>query len=737
MIKAKIRVYGTIQGVGFRPFIYKKAIKFKLNGFVLNDSLGVLIEIEGNKENIELFLKEIRKDKPRLSKIDKIEIYISDEVSNYQNFEIKKSLNKKNKKVIIPIDSALCSECLSELNDKNNFRYNYPFINCINCGPRYTIIKSLPYDRINTSMSKFKMCKECQSEYEDEHSRRFHAEPISCPNCGLTLSLLDKNFNLKFQNSEAIKDVIKIIKDGKIIAIKGYGGFHLICNGLNEESVKSLRDKKNRKRKPFALMFKNIEEIKKYTYISRKEEEILNSPSAPILLVQKKNLNILNSVAPNIDKLGVFLPYTPLHYLILKELSFPLIVTSANISHEPIISDIEELRDKNLYDYILDYDRDIINPCDDSVMMVVENREFMLRRGRGYAPSNIEFNLSKNVLALGANQKSSIAIGFDNNIILSPYIGDLNSIKSIELFKKSIDKFKYIYNFKPDVIVCDKHPNYESTKFAKNQNIKVIQIQHHYAHTLSVMAEHNLNKKVLATIWDGSGLGDDENLWGGEFFIADLNGYERILHFDYLKLLGGEKAIKEPRRIALSILFDIYGKDAMGLNNPTINSFSKLELNNLYMIYYKNLNSIKSSSVGRLFDAVASISGVLQKIDYEGESGAILENFYDKNINLFYEFKIENNIVKYKDIFTQMLKDKEPKIIISKFINSLVELIIKLSYEYDLPMVFSGGVFQNRVLLELIIKKLKDKRIYFNGEIPSNDGGISLGQTAFFKNRFL
>ncbi len=737
MIRAIIRVYGTIQGVGFRPFIYQKAIKFNLNGFVLNDNLGVLIEVEGEKNSIENFLTEIKNDKPPLAIIDKIELSFNQTLSNYQNFEIKKSNNLSKKVAIMPIDSAMCSECLKELNDKKNHRFNYPFINCTNCGPRYTIIEKLPYDRLNTSMKKFEMCEFCKSEYENKLNRRFHAEPISCPNCGLTLSLFDKEFNFFAKNNEAIKEVINFIKIGKIVAIKGYGGFHLICDGLNEKTINKLREIKNRKRKPFALMCKNVNEVKKYAYLSQKEEELLTSAIAPILLLQKKSSNLPENITLNIDKLGIFLPYSPLHYLILKELSSPLIVTSANISNEPLISDINELKNLNLYEFILDYDREIINPCDDSIMMVVQNMSFVLRRGRGFAPSNLNLNLNKNILALGGNQKNSIAIGFENNVILSPYIGDLETIKSIQHFSKTIEKFKNFYELKPEILICDKHPEYESTKWAKNQDIKLTQIQHHYAHTLSVMAEHNLNEKVLAIVFDGTGFGDDGNIWGGEFFIADLNSYERILHFDYLKLIGNTKAIKEPRRVALSILFDIFGKDAINLNNYVTKAFSKLELENLYLMHSKNLNSTLSSSVGRIFEAVASISGILQFSDYEGEAGLVMEKFYNEQINSFYNFEIDNNIVQYKKAFKEMLIDKEPELIVSKFINSIVELIINISNKYDLNVVFSGGVFQNSVLLNQIIKRLKNKKIYFNQKFPSNDGGISLGQIAFFKNKFL
>lgn len=637
----------------------------------------------------------------------------------------------------MPIDSAICSDCLRELNSKNNRRYNYPFINCTNCGPRYTIIEKLPYDRDNTSMQKFKMCSECESEYSDKLNRRFHAEPISCPNCGPTLLLFDKKFNSIAKQNEAITKVINLIKDGAIIALKGYGGFHLICDGLNEEVISRLRKIKNRKYKPFALMCKSVSEVEKYANLNKREKEILTSPIAPIVLLQKRVSNLPELIAPNIDKLGIFLPYTPIHYLILKELNSPLIVTSANIGGEPIISDIDEFKNLNLCDYILNYDRDIINPCDDSIMMVVKDKSFVLRRGRGFAPSNIKLSVNKNILALGANQKSSIAIGFDNNTIVSPYIGDLDTIKSVELFNTTINQFKNFYNLTFDTLICDKHPNYESTKWAKSQNKNLFQIQHHYAHALSVMAEHNLNEKVLAIIWDGTGFGDDGKLWGGEFFIADLSGYERVLHFDNLKLIGGLKAIREPRRVALSILFDIYDKEAISLDNHTINAFSKIELENLYLMYSKNLNSPLSSSVGRIFDAIASISGILQVIDYEGEAGVLMEKFYDDKIKSFYEFKIKNNIVQYKNIFHEILIDKEPKVIVSKFINSLIELILNISNRYDLPIVFSGGVFQNRVLLNLLIFRLKDKRIYFNQNFPSNDGGISLGQMVFFKNKFV
>jgi len=729
-----VEVKGIVQGVGFRPFVYNLAIKNNLTGWVNNDDRGVNIVLQGSLENIENFLNTLKKSPPPLAKIDSIETK-NIKNKNYQKFEIKKSETTSSKTTIISPDMAICDDCIKDINDKNNFRYNYALTNCTNCGPRYSIIKTVPYDRANTSMDRFEMCPKCANEYKDPSNRRYHAQPVSCEKCGPKIALFDNLNNLLFEDNEAIEKIALKINQGEIVAIKGMGGFHLICDATNDKTVLSLRKRKNRPSKPFAVMFKDIDQLKNYANITKKEEQIINSKEKPITLVKAKKSSLSSFVAPNIDRLGCFIAYTPLHIILFKYLKNPIIATSANLSDEPIIREKDEIIEKlsNVVDYILDYDRKIINSCDDSVVQVVNNDISILRNARGYAPTSLKIKnkIDKKILALGANQKSTIALAFEDNLVLSPHIADLNSITSIEYFQRTIETFKRFYDFTPDLIVCDKHPTYESTKWALKQNVKVVQIQHHYAHVLSTMAEYNLDEDILAFSFDGTGYGDDKNIWGGEVFLANKKSYKRVNHFNYFRLIGGEKSIKEPRRVALSFLFDNFSLDEiLALDNPTTNAFSKNEIKLFHTIWQKGLNAPLTSSVGRIFDAIASLSGILQKQNYEGETGLQIEQFYNKNIKESYPFSIKNEIIDIKGAIKEIIKQKDKQQICSKFINMLIDIILTISRKYDLPIVLTGGVFQNKTLLEAVCKKLDDenKKYYYSKKIPLNDGGIALGQ---------
>lgn len=730
----EIEIRGVVQGVGFRPFIYTLATSLNLNGYISNNSFGVVILVDTTKDILNEFIECIRANRPPLSEIESINISESKKQIAFREFIIKKSENSKELTSMIASDIAMCEECQKELEDKNNRRYNYPFITCVNCGPRYSIIKNLPYDRKNTSMAEFKMCKKCHDEYENPKDRRYHAQPIGCFNCGPSLFLLD-NSGRQLKVSNIVDEVVKFIVDGKIVAIKGVGGYHLVCDARHDNAVKLLRERKIRQSKPFAVMVKDIYMSKQIASMNLQEEELLCSNKRPVVLLKTKRSTFLSRhVAPNIKQIGLFLAYTPLHYMILQKLNFPLIATSANISDEPLcIKRDEIMKLSHVWDYCLDHDREILNSCDDSVVFVENEKTFMLRCARGYSPNYLKLpkKADKKVLCLGANQKSTIALCIDDRVILSPYIGDLDGLLSIEHFKSHIETLKRIYDFEPEVIVCDKHPNYESTKYAKelkaqNRDIKLVQVGHHYAHILATMGISNITSKVLGVSFDGTGYGDDGNLWGGEFLVCDNSGYERVGHFKYFRLLGGEKAIKEPRRIALSFLFEIYGEDALGLSNHTIKSFTELQLKTLYVAWKKGLNSPLSSSCGRLFDAVASILDVIHVCSYEGESGLLLESLYDENIKDIYEFKIDNKEIDFSVIFKQILKEKNKTAGVSKFFNTLVEIIYEMSKRYNLSVVLGGGVFQNRVLLRLIMKKMPN--IIVPSEFVSNDGAIAYGQ---------
>lgn len=544
---------------------------------------------------------------------------------------------------------------------------------------------------------------------------------------------------------EAINLASKYINDGKILAIKSMGGFHIVCDASNDETIFRLRELKKRATKPFAVMFKDVDSLRNYAIYSRIEEDILTSQQRPIVLLQKKeNQNLSNFVAPNIKKIGCFLPNSALHYLLFENLFNPIIATSANLKGEPIITTKEDifLKLSNLVDFVLDYNREILNSCDDSIVQVVNEKIIKLRNSRGYAPSSLKVDgkFSKKILSLGANQKSTFSIAFDNKIITAPYLGDLDSIASIENYKKTVENFLNFYDFVPEIIVCDKHPKYESTKFAfelkdKNPKLELVQVQHHYAHVLAVLAEKSINEDVLAFVFDGTGYGDDTNIWGGEVFIANQKEYKRAYHLKYFKLLGGELAIKEPKRVALSLLFDNFTlEEVLDLPLDFLKTFEKSEIKTLYTLWQKSLNSPLTSSFGRLFDAVCSLANILHIQEFEGQTGLYIENLYDENIKEFFSYDIVDQTIDISKMIREILKEDDKKVVASKFINTVVNIVLEISNLHkDLPIVLSGGVFQNRTLVEILLKKFKNynRKVYLGEKYSPNDESISLGQ-AFF-----
>ncbi len=751
----RYKIEGVVQGVGFRPFVYKIAKKHNIKGFVNNSSEGVFIEAEGKREHLDKFLLEFEISLPPLAKIDKITSTKID-LKGSSDFEIIESLNTHTKYVSISPDIAICDDCLKEIRDKQNRRYEYYLTNCTNCGPRYTIIERVPYDRCNTSMKRFKMCDECEKEYKDPNDRRYHAQPISCHKCGPSLKFY-KTYKREVlaTSKDAIKLCAKSIKRGNIVAIKGLGGFHIVCSATSPKSVKLLRKRKNRPTKPFAVMFENIEDIKKVAILTKKEEELILSKEKPIVIVKKKDphklrkreLPVTSFVAPMIDRIGVFLPYTPLHHLLFDYVKCPMVATSANLSNEPIIKDIDELCKKldNVVDYVLDFNRDIINACDDSVVQAIGDSQEVIRLARGYAPKykKLPFKLKDKILCVGANQKNTITLAFEDILVTSPHIGDLGSIESMEYFKRTVESFKRFYDFEPNIIVCDKHPTYETTKWAKeyqksHSDIKLFQVQHHYAHILSCMAEFDIRERVLGFSFDGTGYGDDKAIWGGEVFECDNKNYKRIYHFKYIKLIGGEKAIKEPKRVALAMLFEEYKlKDILNMDIPTVKNFSKTEIKNLHKIW-KN-TTIQTSSLGRIFDAIGSLCDILQISNYEGESGLIIESFYDSTVKKSFDFSIKDKEIILNNLMQQSLKimnenlnkNDKKRLISSMFLNTIAKIILQLSQKSNInSIVLSGGVFQNKTLLEKTVKKLEQigKKVYFQQNTPINDGSISQGQ---------
>lgn len=737
MTERYIKIKGIVQGVGFRPYVYNLARQFSLNGFVNNDESGVTVVIQGRQKAIDTFIEELKKNPPPLSCIDSIEIQMSEIKELFEHFTIKHTQVQNSKTTLVSPDIAVCKDCIEDISNPNNFRFNYALTNCTNCGPRYTIIKTVPYDRIHTSMSEFILCPTCQKEYEDPTNRRYHAQPICCPTCGPKLALFDKENKEMATHTKALEMVAQKIKQGEIVAIKSLGGFHLVCDATSSYAVNKLRQRKNRPSKPLAVLFKSLEQIKEVAELSLAEEKLINSKEKPIVLVKKKESSLLSAfIAPHIDRIGVFLPLTPLHVLLFNYLDTPLVATSANLSEEPIIIKKDELLRKLPFvvDYVLDYNRAIINACDDSVVQVVNGKNFLLRKARGYAPSFLKLPQvsTKKILAIGANQKNTIALCFEDTVILSPHIGDLNSIEAMQFFENTVETFQRFYDFKPELIVCDKHPLYETTKWAKEQNVPVIQIQHHYAHVLSCMAQYQLDKKVLAFAFDGTGYGDDGNIWGGEVFIASKKEYVRIKHFEYFRLLGGEMAIKQIKRVGLSLLFENYTlEELLTLNNPCLKAFSHKEIELLHTVWNKGLNAPLTSSVGRLFDAVCSFAGIEHNVSYEGESGLLIEQAYDKTIQEAYSYEITHNTIQIHQAIKEMTQDNNSQQICTKFINMLANIIIELCCEHPtLEIVLTGGVFQNKTLLELVTSKLDclGRKYYYSKDVPLNDAGISLGQ---------
>jgi len=584
-IKAlQINIEGAVQGVGFRPFVYRLAQRFNLKGQVNNSSAGVEIIVEGVAKSLDEFAVCLKNEKPPLAIIDKFNIK-EIATADYQGFTIVHSDSSGTKNALMLPDIATCPDCLREIFDPNNRRYQYPFTNCTNCGPRYSIIEALPYDRSYTTMKAFTMCPACRKEYENPADRRFHAQPNACPICGPQLELRDNKGILLAERYDALLLAAQALKDGRIVALKGIGGFQLLVDARNDEAVKELRFKKGREEKPFAVMYQSLERAKAICEISDIETELLGSYMSPITLLKLLpdiKSEISSAIAPGNPYLGVMLPYTPLHHLLMQSLDFPVVATSGNLSDEPICIDNNEALTNlsGIADLFLIHNRPIVRHVDDSVAREIAGKVSVTRRARGYAPLPILLaNTKKSILAVGAHLKNSAAISFASKVFITQHIGDLDNDKAYTAFTKSIDSLANVYEFKPVLVVSDKHPDYLSSKYADKLGIEKKQIQHHAAHIYSCMAENEIKPPVLGVAWDGTGLGDDGTIWGGEFFVIGGSDYKRAAHFRTFNLPGGDQAIKEPRRTAIALLYAIYGEKAFALDTlEPIKSFSDNEM---------------------------------------------------------------------------------------------------------------------------------------------------------------
>lgn len=741
---------GIVQGVGFRPFIYRMAVKNNLTGFVQNTPEGVIAEVEGPSGALDLFLEVVINELPLLARITRMESS-EIEVQHQDFFKIIPSSAEGQADVHITPDAATCADCLKELFDPANRRFHYPFINCTNCGPRLTILSAVPYDRANTSMSCFGLCEKCRAEYENPADRRFHAEPNACPVCGPQLKLYDAEGN-PHQTDDPVKTAIDLLLSGHVLAIKGLGGFHLSVDAGNDEAVKKLRSRKYREEKPLAVMVRDIHAAKKITEINHEEEILLTSPQRPIVLLKKIKNNIISGlVVPDVPNLGIMLPYTPLHHLLLEKKFSALVMTSANQVDEPIcISNREAFeRLKGIADYFLVHNRDILVRCDDSIAFVADKTPRLLRRARGYVPQPLTLKDSCDsapaILALGGQLKTTQCILKGRFAFMSPHIGDMETPQARDFFHESIALMKRITESDPRIVACDYHPAYFSTQVAQEIPAnKIVKVQHHHAHIVSCMADNQIEGKVIGLAMDGTGYGMDGNAWGGEFLIADETGFERFGHLQYIVLPGGEKAIHEPWRIAVSLLKMAYGPSW----KETAERLNLISDKNQYELFDKiidgRINSPLSSGLGRLFDGVAALVGAHKHVSFEGQAAMSLETLATGSSGKPYPFEIIRTkdkpyILDISSIIKGIVKDMDggqsSAKIAASFHQTLIDAFASMADEMRREtglnrVVLSGGCFQNKVLLEGAVDKLKNSGfdVFCHRQVPANDGGISLGQ---------
>lgn len=774
--RVQIHVRGIVQGVGFRPFVYSLAQKHNLKGRVFNDQSGVLIDVEADSHAINAFVSELRSDPPPLARVESIEQQELHDLAHYQEFLIEATATAGRKFVPISPDIATCADCLRELFDPLDRRFRYPFINCTNCGPRFTIIEDVPYDRARTTMSEFTMCSRCREEYENPADRRFHAEPIACAECGPKLLLVTadrssspspppKREVVRISSSvdfaplaetetsdDPIEATIALIKAGRIVAIKGIGGFHVACDALNEAAVVELRRRKYREDKPFALMARDLKVVEKYCVVSQSERELLLSAARPIVLLERKfGIHIPDSIASRVTSLGFMLPYAPLHHLLLEGFETPLVMTSANVSDEPICYEDEDARKRlsNIADYFLSHDRRIHMRMDDSVVRVksFDNANGMIRRSRGFAPAPLRtgLNFERQILACGAELKNTFCLTRGSHAFVSHHIGDLENLETLKSFTNGIDHYKRLFYLEPEIVAYDLHPEYLSTKYALAlESIETkVGVQHHHAHIASCMADNRIDGDVIGVAMDGLGYGIDGRMWGGEFFVASLADAQRVSHLEYMPLPGGARAIREPWRMAAAYLHKTFGDEFTNLSIPFVSEMDTKTWLTLRKMIVTGTNCPETSSVGRLFDAVSSLLRLRDTTNYEGQAAIELEQIADPATTDKYELEVseDGSIIRAQEVIRRTVEDLlsgvSPQIISARFHLGMAELIARLCVrirdEHKLNRVaLSGGVFQNMVLLKAAVAMLSVAgfEVFTHQRVPTNDGGISLGQAA-------
>ena len=751
--RALIDVQGVVQGVGFRPFVYRMATQHHLFGWVRNTSGQVEMEVEGNKTEIHKFLQELETRSPPMARIEQVRTTLSS-LAGYTDFQIKESLAQRNKYQLVSPDIATCEDCRSEVFNPEDRRFRYPFTNCTNCGPRFTIIEDIPYDRPNTTMREFQMCPRCSAEYNDPLNRRFYAQPNACPDCGPQLKLVDVT-GKTVKCADIIRKAAGLLKDGKILAIRGLGGFQLACDATNQKTVNLLREKKHRPAKPFAVMAATIEDIIIHCHVSGAEVKLLSSLQSPIVLLRwnAKISDIAPAVAPDLKYLGMMLPYTPLHHLLLRETGLPLVMTSGNLSEEPIAKDNDEafIRLNGIADYFLLHNRGIYARYDDSVFMIEGDKPVALRRARGYAPYPIHLPFkSKQILACGAELKNTFCLTRDDHAFISQHIGDMENEETLEHFENTIELYKKLFRIKPEAIACDLHPEYLPSKYAARIaaeiNLPLIPVQHHHAHIVSCMVENGVEKPVIGVAFDGVGYGTDGAIWGGEFMAADWHSFRRSGQFEYVPMPGGAAAIKKPYRMALGYLYSLLGAD-FSLEGLPLAKRNPDEIAVIKQQIRKNINCPLTSSAGRLFDAVAALTGLNDEVSYEAQSAIALEmqapaRFIQARIKTYpYSFERQNGVIVIKlgELFAAVIDDVRKNIAVSAISLKLhltlakitVDMCGKITLETGIKQAaLSGGVFQNRLLLKLTSAGLRQAgfQVFTHHLVPCNDGGLSLGQ---------
>ncbi|MCH7346845.1 carbamoyltransferase HypF [Aeromonas sp. MR7] len=771
-LRREFHIDGIVQGVGFRPFVYGLALRHALTGYVLNDANGVTIGAEGSPEQLAAFARELRELAPPLSRIDHFserELLREDNPDYDGQFHIKASQQQSTATVAISPDQGMCEACATDVANPVDRHHHYPFTNCTHCGPRYTIIRRLPYDRPHTAMAGFAMCPRCAAAYEDPLDRRYHAQPVSCPECGPHLSWRSGRGDTLAELEDALQMAARALQTGALIAVKGMGGYHLICDARSEQSVARLRTLKRRARKPLAVMMGSLAEARLHATGSEAEWKLLASQARPITLLRKRTKDdrpsdlmqqqaapLAEGIAPGIPYLGVMLPYTPLHQLLLDACALPLVATSANGRGSPILIECEAVVRElgGEIDGILDHNRPILHPCDDSLVQWAGGRRQTLRLARGYAPCTPSLKQAVRVplLAVGAQQKNQLALAFGRQRIYSPYIGDLHSLPMQGHFEQTLATFRELYDLKPEMLVSDRHPGYLSHQWAKSycreQGATHLEVQHHHAHLLAVMAEHDIRGPVLGVAFDGTGLGDDGTLWGGELLLADVKGFTRVAHLQPFKLIGGEAAIREPVRQLLGLLFESHSPEEIGaLDIPAIKQLPVERISNLHQLWHLGRNAPFTSSIGRLFDAVAALLGVIDTPDYEGEAGLLLEAAalqlapneqpfplaFDLSQSAEGPLKIEwaellNTLV------SERRKGTSTANLAAGFICAISNLVVALAGRFPgYPVALGGGVFQNRVLMDELVPSLEaaGRQVLTSETLPLNDGGIAAGQLWF------